>query len=211
MTTTRAGSLARRERLDLCDLALAVGPAAPTLCAGWTVLDLVVHLLVRERRPWAAATTSVPALRGVMERTSAELRREPFPVLVERLRTPPLPLRVDALDAVVNTAELFVHHEDVRRAQPSWTSRELSSADASALWRQLSFAGRALVRPAGVPVEIVSGSRRTTLRRGEDPVVVSGPVGEVTLFIFGRSAVERLDFSGPADRVEALRRAKLGW
>ena len=43
--------LARRERHELCDLALTVGEDAPTLCGDWIVKDLVVHLLVRENRP----------------------------------------------------------------------------------------------------------------------------------------------------------------
>src|SRR4029079_18721505 len=47
-------SLARRERAALCDLAVEVGPDAPTLCEGWTASDLVAHLLVRERNPVAS-------------------------------------------------------------------------------------------------------------------------------------------------------------
>lgn len=45
---TLARPLARRERHQLCDLALQVGPDAPTLCDGWTVFDLIAHLVVRE-------------------------------------------------------------------------------------------------------------------------------------------------------------------
>ena len=37
-------SLARRERDALCDLALLLGPDAPTLCEGWDARDLVTHL-----------------------------------------------------------------------------------------------------------------------------------------------------------------------
>ena len=40
-----------RERSELCDLFLAVGPEAPTLCDGWTTLDLAAHLVVREHDP----------------------------------------------------------------------------------------------------------------------------------------------------------------
>lgn len=204
-------SLARRERLALCDLALSVGPSAPTLCAGWTVQDLVVHLLVREHKPLAAGGTLVPALRRLTERASAQLRRERFEALVERLRTPALLMRAAPVEALVNTAEFFVHHEDVRRAQPSWTPRDLDPADEAALWRQAAIAGRGLVRSAGVPVTISSGSRRAVLRRGEDPVTVVGPVGEITLFIFGRGQVRELSFDGPAERIETLRAAKLGF
>ena len=206
-----SGSFARREREALCDLALRVGPDAPTLCGEWTVRDLVVHLLIRERKPWAAGGILVPALSGLTERASARLAARPFAALVGDLRIPSLPLRAPGVDAVVNTLELFVHHEDVRRSQPSWAPRELSEADQTALWRPLAMMGRALVRPAGVPVRIASGSRHTTLRGGEEPVVVSGPVGELVLFLFGRQQVTGLAFDGPEAKVAKLRSARLGF
>jgi uncharacterized protein (TIGR03085 family) len=202
---------ARRERLALCECALAAGPSAPTLCEGWTVLDLVVHLLVRERRPLAAPGVIVPRLAGLVDRASERLARQPFPRLVEQLRTPPLPLRAAPIEGAVNTAEFFVHHEDIRRAQPSWTPRTLDPADERTLWRSLATAGRMLVRPAGLPVVIESGPGRAVLRRGDAPVVVSGPVGDLTLFLFGRDQVAGLSFDGPADRVAELRAARLGF
>jgi uncharacterized protein (TIGR03085 family) len=204
-------SLARRERLALCDLALALGPSAPTMCDDWTALDLVVHLLVRERRPWAAGGIAVPALRAAMDRASARLAEEPFEVLVARLRTPAAFLRPDLVESLVNTLELFVHHEDLRRAQVGWLPRTLSADDEGQLWRHLARVGMVLVRPAGVPVVISDGARTATLRRGDDPVVVTGPVGELTLFLYGRSSVRGLAFDGPADRVDALRSAQLGF
>ena len=206
-----SGSFVRREREALCDLALAVGPDAATLCSEWTVRDLVVHLLIRERKPWVAGGILVPALSGLTDRASARLAARPFAALVGDLRIPSLPLRAPGVDALVNTLELFVHHEDVRRAQPSWVARELSDADETTLWRPLSMMGRGLVRPAGVPVTIVSGSRRATLRGGDDPVVVSGPVGELALFLFGRTQVTGLAFDGPEEKVAKLRSAQLGF
>jgi uncharacterized protein (TIGR03085 family) len=204
-------SFARREREALCDLALSLGPDAPTLCGEWTVRDLVVHLLVRERKPWAAGGILVPMLSGLTDRASARLAARPLAALVEQLRIPALPLRAPGVDALVNTIEYFVHHEDLRRAQPSWAPRELSDADEAALWRPLSVMGRGLVRPAGVPVTIVSGTRRAVLRRGDDPVMLSGPVGEIALFLFGRAQASGLAFDGPADKVESLKAARLGF
>jgi uncharacterized protein (TIGR03085 family) len=206
-----SSSFAVRERRALCDDALSVGPGAPTLCGEWTVLDLVVHLLVRERRPLAAGGIMVSALRGLTERASATLRNEPFDRLVERLRTPPAVLRPEGIQSAMNTVELFVHHEDVRRAQHAWSPRSLDAADEAALWRRLALPGRGLVRQVGVPVALVSGAQRVVLRRGEDPVVVSGPVGELALFLFGRAQVRGLSFDGPTDRVERLRSARLGF
>ncbi|WP_010474195.1 maleylpyruvate isomerase family mycothiol-dependent enzyme, partial [Streptomyces somaliensis] len=59
---------AKRERLVLADLLEAVGPEAPTLCDGWTTRDLAAHLVVRERRPDAAAGVLLEPLRGRLER-----------------------------------------------------------------------------------------------------------------------------------------------
>jgi hypothetical protein len=92
-----------------------------------------------------------------------------------------------------------------------WLPRTLSADDEGQLWRHLARVGMVLVRPAGVPVVISDGARTATLRRGDDPVVVTGPVGELTLFLYGRSSVRGLAFDGPADRVDALRSAQLGF
>src|SRR5258706_5048708 len=46
---------ARAERHALADTLLAAGPDAPTLCEGWATRDLAAHLVLRERRPDAAA------------------------------------------------------------------------------------------------------------------------------------------------------------
>ena len=100
MTTT----FARRERDALGDLALAVGPDAPTLCGSWTVRDLVVHLLVRERRPWAAPGILVPALSGLVDHASTALAQRPFEELVETLRTPPAPVRIGTIERLVNSS-----------------------------------------------------------------------------------------------------------
>lgn len=203
--------LARREREALCDLALAIGPDAPTLCEGWTVRDLVCHLLVRERMPWTAPGHAIPALSGLVDRPMASLAARPFDGLVERLRdTRRTAFAIDAVDRLVNTLEFFVHREDIRRGRPDWTPSVVDPSDEPELWRHLTGLGRLLVRPAGVPVVITDGTHTATLRRGSDPVTVSGPVSELTLFLFGRHALGPLSFDGPPDAVARLRGASLG-
>ena len=61
-------SLARRERHALCDLALTLGPDAPTLCGDWTVAELVAHLLVRETQPARRPPASWSRPGGLTER-----------------------------------------------------------------------------------------------------------------------------------------------
>ena len=55
---------------------------------------------------------------------------------------PPLYSPFKLLDPLVNTTEMFIHHEDVRRAAPGWQPRSLDDDLASALRRQVRFAVR---------------------------------------------------------------------
>ncbi|MGH3380899.1 MAG: TIGR03085 family metal-binding protein, partial [Actinoallomurus sp.] len=134
---------ARAERRELCALLAETGPDAPTLCEGWTTGDLAAHLLVRERRPDAAPGIVVPLLAGYTERVQQRVSKDnPFPHVLELLRQGPpawSPFAVPGVDAAANTAEFFVHHEDVRRAQAGWAPRELPAAFEDDLWRRLKL------------------------------------------------------------------------
>ena len=204
--------LALRERQELCDLALALGPDAPTLCEGWDAQDLVSHLLVRERNPISSLGNVVPPLSGLNERAMAQRRSRSFEVEVERLRTPAPALRlVRPLDALINTFELVVHHEDLRRAQPDWSPRTLPAADVDLLWSQLSRAGTWFGRKLPVPTVVrrADTGASAVLRKGDGPVTVTGPVVELVLFLFGRSTIRDVSFDGPDARVAVLRGADL--
>ena len=206
-------SLARRERHALCDLALEVGEDAPTLCGEWTVKQLVAHLLVREYRPWAAAGIVLSPLAGLTERSMERMAQRDFAVLVEKLRDPGLtPYRLPPVEVAANTLEFFVHHEDVRRAQPGWEPRELSDADLGLLWKLGRGTGKLMARRLGVPVTIRRSDTgaEAVLRSGGSPVVVSGPPGELVLFLFGRDYAGDLAFDGPAERVRRVQDADLG-
>jgi uncharacterized protein (TIGR03085 family) len=208
-----SASLARRERADLCDLALVLGEDAPTLCGGWDAKDLVTHLLVRERRPIGAAGIVVGPLSALTERSMARYRRQDFGVLVEKLRSPGLsPYALTPVDRAANTLEYLVHLEDLRRAQPDWQPRELDPADLDELWRLLrggaAFLGRSL--PVPVVFRRADSGAEAAMRKGADPVTVTGPVVELVLFLFGRQAVAAVELTGPDDAVEAVRSADLG-
>lgn len=206
-------SLARAERHALADAALTLGPDAPTLCEGWTARDLLAHLLVREHSPLGAAGIVVPTLAGLTERAMRRTASEDFDVLVERFRRPRLtPAALAAVDARVNPVEFFVHHEDLRRAQPGWSPRELTRRDEDVLWTMLRLTGRGLVGAAGVPVRVerTDTGDTATLRRGDGPVTVHGRPGEVTLFLLGRDQVHDVEVTGPPERVARLRGSDRG-
>lgn len=209
--------MSRSERSALCNSALEAGAEAPTLCGDWTVKDLVIHLLVRERDPLGAPGILLPPLAGLADRATRRLAEQDFTALVERVRNGPprwSPLSAPPLDRALNTLEYFVHHEDIRRSDPRWSPRELTDREQRALWRTVTVAGKGLVRPAGVPVEIrwpaADRTRRAVLRKGPDPAVVTGPPAELTMFLYGRDQHRDLSFEGPPESVAALRRGDLG-
>jgi uncharacterized protein (TIGR03085 family) len=139
--------------------------------------------------------------------------RKDFTVLVEKLRGPGFtPYAIPAVERAVNTLEYFVHHEDLRRAQPGWAPRELDAADESALWSAIRVFGRGLVRPAGVPVRIrrADTGAEATLRRGGDPAVLAGMPSEIVMFLYGRDQHRGLSFTGPDAHIARLRAAGLG-
>jgi uncharacterized protein (TIGR03085 family) len=117
---------------------------------------------------------------------------------------------VDAIDRLVNTAEFFVHHEDVRRAQDGWEPRELPEQEQDALWSMLRRM-KMLVRssPVGLTFQRPAGDRFTAKQAGR-AVTVSGEPAELVLFAFGRSEHARVELAGEDDAVAELRAARFG-
>lgn len=207
--------LARTERDELADLFQQVGEAAPTLCEGWDTKDLLVHLLVRERSPLGASGLLIPALSKMTDKASDEIAAEPYAQLVDQLRNPPkLSFAGSAMtDKLANTLEFFVHHEDVRRAQPDWQPRRLSRSDEDQLWRAITMMSKMLARAVPVPVVLERSDNGEVhpLRKGANPVKVVGLPSEMALFLSGRRQYRGLEFSGPPTSISRLQEAKLGF
>ena len=204
--------LAQTERSELCDLALQLGEDQPTLCGDWTVKDLVVHLVLREQSP-AAVGILVPPLSGLTDAASRRLARTDFAVLVERLRGGPprwSPVALPPVDAAVNTLEYLVHHEDVRRAQPTWSPRDLDDNAERAVWRALRTMARLLARrvPAGVVLEDSLSGARLAASHGEGRTVVRGRPSEIALYLYGRK--DQADVESTGDAPDAVEDAPLG-
>src|SRR5262249_34737116 len=136
----------------LADLLIHVGPDAPTLCEGWTARDLAAHLVVRANRPDAAAGIVVPRLAGHTRRVQDRVAARDWTGLVERVRRRPWWAVLG--EEAVNRTEYFIHHEDVRRAQPGWQPRELTPEFERALWQRVRTLARLVLRrtPAAVTV-----------------------------------------------------------
>jgi uncharacterized protein (TIGR03085 family) len=210
-------SIVQRERAALVDILAAVGPDAPTLCEGWTTRHLLAHLLVRERRldaiPGLVFGPLAPHTARLQTRLSTTTTWEGL--LGMFASGPPLHSPFKVLDPVASIHEMFVHHEDVRRAQTGWQPRELDAHTSAAVKRRVPVISR-----AGMSKALTVAGARLTLRTPDNqkvvevgsgcPVMATGEPMELLLFAFGRNAV-RIDFSGDDDIITAVRAAKRGF
>jgi uncharacterized protein (TIGR03085 family) len=209
---------AQDERRALCDLLADLGPGEPTLCAGWQTVDLAAHLVLRERRPDASAGILGGPLAGHTRNVQRRLAgRTPFRRLVELVRTGPprlSPFGLPGADERLNAVEFFVHHEDVRRAQPEWQPRELDQDLSQLLWSRLGMA-KFVLRKSPVGVELIredtpqgDGARVRMTAKASTPVVtVSGTPAELTMWVAGRTGAARVQLDGSDADVAALRAA----
>jgi len=213
------------ERLALAALLDQAGPDAPTLCAGWQTRDLAAHVVLRERRPDAGAGMIGGPLAGYTARVQRQyLDRYSYPELIALFKAGPprlSPFAIPGFDEAVNTVEYFVHHEDVRRAAPGWTERELPAGLGDALWKRLK-GSRLFLRSA--PTGIVfaraddTGLANTGLantgpastatpiiaKNATPSVTVTGTPAELTLWSMGRVTAARVQLDGPDEAAARL-------
>ncbi len=196
------------ERAAICDEFERAGPDRPTLCEGWNSRDLLAHLLVRERQPWAASGIMISALAPITDKAMAGYADTAWPNMIDELRKGPppwSPYRIGKVDEVGNGAEYFVHHEDLRRGEAGWEPRAADVNRDAQLWGLLSSMARILFRRTnvGVVLQRPEGAQQV-VSTGQGLVTVVGDPGELVLHAFGRDAA-RVEIKGlPAD-VEAYR------
>ncbi|MDJ0391800.1 TIGR03085 family metal-binding protein [Rhodococcus sp. G-MC3] len=199
-------SLAQDERAELVLTLTAVGESAPTLCGNWTARDLAAHLVVRERRLDAAPGILLPFLSSYTNKVQERVAQRPFADLVDDVRSgPPLWSPLKIVDPLINVGEMFVHHEDLRRAGPEWSPRMVSMDLQNRLWFLAGLIGRRAYRASPVGVDLLTLDGRTaSVKRGRGKhVVLTGRPSELLLYAFGRSAVE-IDFEGEPGDVDAV-------
>lgn len=202
-------SLARSERADLCDLMLEVGPDAPTLNEGWTVLDLAAHLVAREHDLWGGPGLVLGGpLAKLTEMARKRRRRQGLERLVATLRRgEPAVFRLAPAGTQLN--EFFIHHEDVRRPNGLPPRTDRPDLD-EALARLVRGSARLLLRNFDGGIDLVWNGG-VIFRTGPEPrVEMSGRPGEMLLYLSGRREAAQVDLGGDPDAVAALERARLG-
>jgi uncharacterized protein (TIGR03085 family) len=202
---------AQRERASLVETMRSIGPDAPTLCEGWTTRDLAAHLVVRERRLDATPGIMIPFLAGYTDKVQRQVAASTdWDELLNKIASgPPTLSPFKILDPVANMDEMFIHHEDVRRAQGGWEPRALDAATVTALRRPLAIMARLTMAkvPARVTLQTPDGATVAVVGHGP-PLTVTGEPGELTLFVAGRDEAQ-LAFSD-TQAAQAVRAARRG-
>jgi uncharacterized protein (TIGR03085 family) len=205
------------ERAALCSTLRQVGPAGPTLCAGWSSSDLAAHLVVSERYfglpmvmayplrrvlPMRVRERAMASFQQVGDKQMESLKRRGWDWLLHRVEAgPPRSYRMGWV-APFRLIEEWIHHEDVRRAN-EMPLRSLSPEFNEALWQAALFVAclpELLPNRRGLEVEAPDGRRH---RIGDATrVLVSGDPGELLLFLSGRVDAARVDVRGDESDVE---------
>ena len=189
----------------LADLLGELGPDAPTCCEGWTTAHLAAHLVVRDRRPDAMPGYGAGGCRArrplvawahraedrLRDRDAVRRRRRAACGPARRAWSP---LAWPPVAQALNVTEFAIHHEDVRRAQPDWTPRELPRAD------QDTSGPRSASTPAAPPDAAASCCAAPTSpgeekRIGAAGRTVEGEPLELLLWAAGRRDVARVTVS----------------
>lgn len=169
-------------------------------------------MVVRERRPDAAGGILIKPLAPRLERVMAEFTAKPYEELIQLIRTGPprfSPFQLKQVDEMSNTVEFYVHTEDVRRAQPDWTPRELDQVFQDTLWSRLERSARLMGRsaPTGLVLRRPDG-QTAVAHRGTPVVTVTGEPSELLLFSYGRQSAATVELDGDKDAVAKLHEAK---
>jgi uncharacterized protein (TIGR03085 family) len=196
------------ERALMADTFLAVDAQAPTLSGPWDAHHLVAHLVLRESNPVGAVRAALP--RAGDEAVEGLVRKTGYAELVERFRNGPPALsffRLPANDRRLNAIEHFIHHEDVRRAQPDWARRDLPTWAQDQLWSPLRWFAKGVTRhsPTALNLARTDTGEESVARKGDDPVVLHGLPSELALYVYGRSPVADVELDGAYESVERLR------
>ncbi len=205
-------SFAQRERISICQNLRQLGPDQPTLCQGWTTKDLLVHLVVRENRPDAAAGLVVPFLSFYTDSIYKKFKDKSFDELIsifENGPKSPSPFSLSAVDQLANTFEFLVHNEDILRAQANYQPRIFSDDDLKFLWSRFTKSAVFFMRKVKVGVVAKTEQGTYTLKRGEEVVTISGNVIDLIMFAFGRKKNINIHFEGSSQAIEKLKNSNL--
>lgn len=199
------------ERRSLAATLAEVGPAAPTLAGRWTAEDIAAHVVSLDsfggiptflgRTAVAQGVRLNDAASRFSDTSIRSTRRRGFAWVVERLRLSPPRLLLGQRVAPIGLFEVFVHHEDVRRASTEWPLRPAPDGLATAVPWLLRYHRRVLPR---VSLKIRAGDLHFATGRGPE-VVLAGSMSEVVLWLAGRRDTADVALEGDEVAVKEMR------
>ncbi|TMR31190.1 maleylpyruvate isomerase family mycothiol-dependent enzyme [Nonomuraea zeae] len=180
------------ERLDLADLLDTLADhewQAKSLCAGWTVRDVVAHLTLADREFATTALRMIRA-RGNFERVTEDMAREralrysPAELVAQLRETAGRPRRFPMSSAMDPLTDILVHGQDI--ARPLGRERPMPVGRALPALRHVwtSFFYGTRKRFAGLRLVAADAD----WAGGEGPLEVRGPAGDLLLIATGRPA-----------------------
>ena len=198
------------EHHALADTLTAVGPGAPTLLEGWTTTELAAHLasidtvggvplFLGRQLITRVYPRPTKGSRKVAANALARAQAKGYEWCVDRVRSPHrLPMRAGG--APVAIFEVFVHHQDVLRADPALEARPAPPELETCVPWLLAFHAKQL---AGVRLEVETDGGTHTAGEGA-PVTVQGDTGEVVLWLAGRTDHCTVEVTGDPEVLERL-------
>jgi uncharacterized protein (TIGR03085 family) len=200
-TVSDLGQAITAERAALVETLSAVGPDASTLAGSWTAADLARHVVAADRLGGIPAAVARSVVLLINVRATEPYRRSPrlaallngsprpWDWSLARLQRPvPWALRRTRV-APITLWEHVVHHEDVRRA--NGLARTVPSTVGAAVPWLLRYQRARL--PDRIALIDPDGQRWGP---ESATVTVSGPVGELVLWLSGRAEVAEVEVDG---------------
>ena len=219
--TDQLVELRARERSELLATLHEVGPSAPTLCAEWSAADIAAHLAISEQAagipllvfnglrlvlPARLTRRLIDGAQTTGDRLNARMLGRGWDAVLARLASgPPRLYRFGSL-AHLRTVEEWIHHEDVRRGS-GLAPRTMTPAFEAGLWHAGTRVARfPEFRLGREGIELDAGDGRRFLVDGDAParIRVSGPPGELLLFLVGRAAAANVTVEGDEEALRTL-------
>ncbi|HJR25551.1 MAG TPA: maleylpyruvate isomerase family mycothiol-dependent enzyme [Acidimicrobiales bacterium] len=201
---------ALEEHRAMADTLTKVGPDAPTLLEGWTTKDLAAHLasidtagglplFVGRQLITRIYPRPTKGSRKVAARALERALAKGYDWSVDRVRAPHrLPMRAGG--GPVAIFEIFVHHQDVLRADPDLPPRAAPDELSVCLPWLLAFHAKQL---DGIRLEVETEHGTDAVGEGA-PVTVRGDAGEVVLWLAGRAPHCSVEVEGDPDVLDRL-------
>lgn len=160
---------------------------AKTLCKGWSVEDLAAHLVTRERNIIGGLGLVVPGLHKLHDKRLKRVAARGYEYIIEKLSQYP-----SHMPASLNTAEFWVHNEDLLRGELKMSRPAPTKAENKILWASLTGLvkiKKGLVADLGIARFINTETKEelvTKQNNSTKKTTISGTAGELLLYFYGR-------------------------